>query len=243
MWYKKNHAQRTAPSPNLKGKGRTPQARPYAPRLSISTVFRLPEARLQVRGSRPPTKTWPLLPAQLHLSRQEHHPVCSSSVCSGGAHPARKLQEIQSSHPAVGHPGPRALQARNAKSALGRPAIGDYPPVLSFHLLGENSPIGPPFVFPHQDWLLVHFLHIFAAKNRSTEVLLVRPPRCFQPLRHRLDGRLSRKRGVGQAIDRGQLQETKHPARSTHPACRSRHIDEVQTGSSFTRRSGCHETA
>src|SRR6266576_3452170 len=43
---------------------------------------------------------------------------------------------------------------------LGRPAIGDYPPVLSFHLPGENSRIGPPFVFPHQDWLLVHFLHI-----------------------------------------------------------------------------------
>jgi transposase len=41
---------------------------------------------------------------------------------------------------------------------------------LSFHLPGENSRIGPPFVFPHQDWLLVHFLHIFAAKNRSTWV-------------------------------------------------------------------------
>ncbi|PYU61706.1 MAG: hypothetical protein DMG55_06640, partial [Acidobacteria bacterium] len=57
-------------------------------------------------------------------------------------------------------------------SALGRLAIGDYPPVLSFHLPGENSPIGSPFVFPHQDWLLVHFLHIFAAKNRSTWVLI-----------------------------------------------------------------------
>jgi len=42
---------------------------------------------------------------------------------------------------------------------------------LSFHLPGENSPIGSPFVFPHQDWLLVHFLHIFAAKNRSTWVI------------------------------------------------------------------------
>ena len=138
-------------------KGRTPPARPHATRLSISTVFRLPEARLQVRGSHPPTKTWPLLPAQLHPSRQEHHPVCSSSVCSGGAQAARQLQEIQSSHPAMGHLGPRALQARNAKSALGRPAIGDYSPVLSFHLLGENRRIGPPFVFSHQDWLLVHF--------------------------------------------------------------------------------------
>src|SRR5205823_14113440 len=68
-------------------------------------------------------------------------------------------------------------------------------------------------------------------------------PRCVQPVRHRLDGRLSRKRRAGQAADRGQLQETKHPARSTHPACRSRHLDEVQTGSSFTRRSGCHENA
>ena len=28
--------------------------------------------------------------------------------------------------------------------------------------------IGPPFVFPHQDWFLMHFLHIFAAKNRSS---------------------------------------------------------------------------
>lgn len=65
----------------------------------------------------------------------------------------------------------------------------------------------------------------------------------FQPLRHRVDGRLSRKRGVGQATDRRELQETTHPAQSTHPACRSSHVDEVQTGSSFTRRSGCHENA
>jgi len=74
-------------------------------------------------------------------------------------------------------------------------------------------------------------------------LLLVRPPRCFQPLRHRLDGRLSRKRRAGQATDRGELQETTNPARSTHPACRSWHLDEVQTSSSFARRSGCHENA
>src|SRR5208283_2680368 len=42
-------------------------------------------------------------------------------------------------------------------------------------------------------------------------LLLVRDPRCLQPLRHRLDGRLSRKRGVGQTADRGELQETTHP--------------------------------
>ena len=76
-----------------------------------------------------------------------------------------------------------------------------------------------------------------------TLLLLVRPPRCIQSLRHRLDGRLSRKRGAGQATDRGKLQETRHPARSTHPACRSWHLDEVQTGSFFTRRPGCHEDA
>src|SRR5947199_8628594 len=58
------------------------------------------------------------------------------------------------------------LEMQKARSAA--PASGDDPPVLSFHLPGENSRIGPPFVFPHQDWLLVHFLHIFAAKNRST---------------------------------------------------------------------------
>jgi hypothetical protein len=33
------------------------------------------------------------------------------------------------------------------------------------------------------------------------------------------------------------------PARTTHAPCRSRHLDEVQTGSSVTRRSGCHENA
>jgi hypothetical protein len=62
-------------------------------------------------------------------------------------------------------------------------------------------------------------------------------------LRHRLDGRLSRKRRVGQAIDRGELQETKHPGRSTHPACRSRYLDEIQATSAFSCRSGCHENA
>src|SRR5439155_6719702 len=38
-----------------------------------------------------------------------------------------------------------------------------------------------PFVFPHQDWLLVHFLHIFAAKNRSTWVSVASSRRsgCF----------------------------------------------------------------
>ena len=86
--------------------------------------------------------------------------------------------------------------------------------------------------------------HNQATRAREMDVLLlVRTPRCVQPLRHRLDGRLSRKRGVGQATDRGELQETRHPARSTHAACRSWHLDEVQTGSSFTRRSGCHENA
>src|SRR5713226_955372 len=73
--------------------------------------------------------------------------------------------------------------------------------------------------------------------------LSLRDPRCLQPLRHRLDGRLSRKRGVGPATDRGKLQKTIHPARSTHAPCGSWHLDEVQTGSSFTRRSGCHENA
>jgi len=71
--------------------------------------------------------------------------------------------------------------------------------------------------------------------------LPVRNPRCVQPLRHRLDGRLSRKRGVGQETDRGKLQETTYPARSTHPACRSWYLDEVQAGGSFTRRYGGHE--
>ncbi len=86
--------------------------------------------------------------------------------------------------------------------------------------------------------------HQQATRTRKMDVLLpVRDPRCLQPLRHRLDGRLSRKRGVGQATDRGELQETTHPARSTHAACRSWHVDEVQAGGSFTRRSGCHENA
>jgi putative transposase len=51
----------------------------------------------------------------------------------------------------------------------------------------------------------------------------------------------ARKRGAGQAADRGELRETKHPARPTHPACRSRHLDEFQTGGLFTGRLGCHE--
>ena len=69
----------------------------------------------------------------------------------------------------------------------------------------------------------------------------VRAPRCIQPLRHRLDGRLSRKRRAGQAADRRELQETTNPARTTYAPCGSWHLDEVQTGSFFTRRPGCHE--
>ena len=54
--------------------------------------------------------------------------------------------------------------------------------------------------------------------------LLVRDPRCFQPLRHRLDGHSPRKRRAGQAID-GELQETMHPTRPTHAPCGSWHLD------------------
>jgi transposase len=73
--------------------------------------------------------------------------------------------------------------------------------------------------------------HHQAARPREMDLLLpLRDPRCVQPLRHRLDGRDARKRGVGQETDRGKLRETTHPARSTHPACRSRHLDEFQAG-------------
>src|SRR5216110_3441017 len=83
-----------------------------------------------------------------------------------------------------------------------------------------------------------------AARSREMDVLLsVRHPRCLQSLRHRLDGHLSRKRGTGQATDRGELQETMHPAWSTHAPCRSWHVDEVQAGSFSTRRSRRHENA
>ena len=49
-------------------------------------------------------------------------------------------------------------------------------------------------------------------RARQVDVLLpLRDPRCFQPLRHRLDGRDARKRRTGQAADRGELCKTKHP--------------------------------
>src|SRR5439155_11720061 len=86
--------------------------------------------------------------------------------------------------------------------------------------------------------------HHQAARSREMDVLLsVRHPRCLQPLRHRLDGHLSRKRGTGQATDRGELQETTHPAWSTHAPCGSWHVDEVQASSFSTRRSSRHENA
>src|SRR6266480_715257 len=172
MWYKKNHAQRTARSSNLKGKGGTPEAGPHATRLSIPTVLCLSEAGLQVRGSRAPPETWPLLPAELHARRQEHHPVRSSSVCSGGEQAARRLQEIQSSHPAMGHAGPRAMQTRNARSALGGLPIGAYHAVLSLHPASENAPTLPTSCFPASGLALPHFFLIFAAKNRSSSVEL-----------------------------------------------------------------------
>ena len=76
-----------------------------------------------------------------------------------------------------------------------------------------------------------------------TVLLPLRDPRCFQPLRHRLDGSDARKRRAGQAADRGELRETKHPSRPAHAACRSRHVDEFQAGSFFTRRSRRYQDA
>src|SRR5438876_10737513 len=48
-----------------------------------------------------PQKTWPLLPAELHARRPEHHPVRPYSGWSGGAQAARRLQAIRTSHPAI----------------------------------------------------------------------------------------------------------------------------------------------
>jgi hypothetical protein len=59
----------------------------------------------------------------------------------------------QSSHPAMGHAGPRAMQTRNARSALGGPAIGANSAVLRLHPAGETAESSPPSVFPHLDWL------------------------------------------------------------------------------------------
>src|SRR5207302_9977817 len=101
-----------------------------------------------------------LIPWQGHdrLARNSSPPLTATYYWWSGLHWTAKVDHSQS--------------ATNTKSAFGRPAIGDSPPVLSFHLPGENSRIGPPFVFPHQDWLLVHFLHIFAAKNLSTWAII-----------------------------------------------------------------------
>ena len=54
--------------------------------------------------------------------------------------------------------------------------------------------------------------HQAAGAGQVDLLLSLRDPRCLQPLRHRLDGGHARKRGTGQAADRGELRETKHPA-------------------------------
>src|SRR5439155_3647633 len=69
----------------------------------------------------------------------------------------RRLQEIQSSHPAMGHAGPRALQTRNARSALGGLPIGAYPAVLSLHPASENARTLPTSCFPASGLALPHF--------------------------------------------------------------------------------------
>jgi putative transposase len=61
-----------------------------------------------------------------------------------------------------------------------------------------------------------------------TYFLSLRDSRCVQSLRHRLDGCHARKCRTGQAAHPGQLHQTTHPPRSAHPACRSRHLDELQ---------------
>src|SRR5260370_17036067 len=60
---------------------------------------------------------------------------------------------MQSSHPSMSHVGPRAMQSRNARSALGGPAIGANSAVLSLHPAGETAESSPPSVFSHLDWL------------------------------------------------------------------------------------------
>jgi len=53
---------------------------------------------------------------------------------------------------------------------------------------------------------------------RSDLLLSLRDPRCFQPLRHRWMVAMREARNWP-AADRGELRETKHPARPTHAAC------------------------
>lgn len=53
----------------------------------------------------------------------------------------------------MGHAVPGALQTGNARSALGGPAIGAKPAVLSVHPAGEIAESSPPSTFPHLDWL------------------------------------------------------------------------------------------
>jgi hypothetical protein len=94
---------------------------------------------------------------------------------------------------------------------------------------------------PNQTVELGH--HQTVGSGEVDVLLSLRDPGCFQPLRHRLDDRASRECGAGQAADRGELRKTKHSARPTHPACRSRHLDEFQAGRFFTRRSRRYQDA
>src|SRR5207245_2079017 len=81
-----------------------------------------------------------------------------------------------------------------------------------------------------------------AARTGQVDLLLpLRDPGCLQPLRHRLDGRDAGKRRTREAADRGELREATDPARPTHAACRSRHLDEFQASGLFTGGLGCHE--
>ena len=94
---------------------------------------------------------------------------------------------------------------------------------------------------PNQLWSLGH--HQTAGARQVDLLLSLRDPRCLQSLRHRLDGSDAGKRRAGQAADRGELHETKHPARTTHAACRSRYGDGFQAGGLLTGRLGCHQNA
>ena len=77
--------------------------------------------------------------------------------------------------------------------------------------------------------------------NQVDLLLSLQHPGCLQPLLRRLDDRRTRIRQPGRGADRRHLCPPKHSTGTAHHPCRSRQLDDLQTGGAADGRFGRDE--